>query len=219
MRVGVERQRNLAVAERLHDDSRVHSLCKQQRRCRVAEIVDTNSGQLRPRKHRFEHSPDVSFIHRRADGGCKNESPRPTWNRQVGALPAGVLAGASTLRRRNSGAPRPVCCVRCWVQRSATSSRLAGAPDAHEEFHVQDPRHSLVPSRCVAHNSLSANHIVQAGVCCEVSAGRIKADDCLPDHTNSPTRGVKHHDARAITLAHYLFICDAKRCTLRISAV
>lgn len=43
MRAGVERQSDRTVARRLHDDSRVDALRKQERRCRVAEVKQNHT--------------------------------------------------------------------------------------------------------------------------------------------------------------------------------
>ena len=45
MAVGVERQADLRVPERLHDGSRVNALCEQQRRRRVPQIVKPDGRQ------------------------------------------------------------------------------------------------------------------------------------------------------------------------------
>ena len=48
--VGVERQGHLRMAERLHDDTRIHALSEQQRSARVTEIVKPHIGEFRGRQ-------------------------------------------------------------------------------------------------------------------------------------------------------------------------
>jgi len=73
MRVGIEGQRDLTVAQGLHDDPRVHSLGEQQSRRRVTKVVDAERRQLRCFEHRLENSPNIPFIKRCADGGREHQ--------------------------------------------------------------------------------------------------------------------------------------------------
>ena len=89
MRVGIEGQRDLTVSESLHDDTRVNSLRKQERRCGVAEVMDANGRQLRRLEHGLEHPPDVSLVEGRADRGGENEAlvdPPRTGEKPLSAL-------------------------------------------------------------------------------------------------------------------------------------
>src|SRR5262249_4870470 len=74
MRVRIEGERNLRMAERLHHDSRVNSLREQQRRARVTQVVDTHGRQRGCGQNGIERAPDVALVKRRADGRSEDES-------------------------------------------------------------------------------------------------------------------------------------------------
>jgi hypothetical protein len=57
--VGIERLGHMRMAERLHDDARIHALGEQQRRARMPQIVKSHIGQLRRGEQRFELPRDV----------------------------------------------------------------------------------------------------------------------------------------------------------------
>ena len=81
MRVGVERQGYLRMAERLHDDTRIHALSEQQRSARVTEIVKPHIGEFRGRQQSLELSRHVPRLQGRSDRASQHE---------VSVLPTGA---------------------------------------------------------------------------------------------------------------------------------
>ena len=73
MAVGVEREADLALSQRLRHDARVNSVHQQEGRASVAEIVDSDHGKIRFQQDRVETSADVALIERRPDGGREHQ--------------------------------------------------------------------------------------------------------------------------------------------------
>jgi hypothetical protein len=67
--VCVHRQAKLRVPERFHDDSRVHSAGKKERRARMAQIVEALSGQTGVAKDTLECLGHIRRVERRSNGG------------------------------------------------------------------------------------------------------------------------------------------------------
>jgi hypothetical protein len=74
VRVGVEREADLAVAQDLHDGARIDALQLQQRRAAMPQRVKPAARDLRSLQQRVKLFAQVGIVDRRAYRGCEDEA-------------------------------------------------------------------------------------------------------------------------------------------------
>ena len=129
VRVGVQGQADLGVAERFHDRARVDSLGQQQCRRRMPEVVVANGGQPGVAKDRLEQPIHVATVKGCADRGREHEP---------GVVP--FRAGRETLFALALPMSPQGNDHRFWNRdRTTTASRLRlGEPDSGPHFHQSE---------------------------------------------------------------------------------
>src|SRR4051812_6810211 len=115
MRVGVHRDPDLAVAERLHHHAGVVPCRDEQRGAGMAQIVEADIGQPGPLEERLEGTDDVARLERGAAPRGEDQSPvrpRLLCSRALGTLLCEVYGERASQRVRQWECPAATPCLR-----------------------------------------------------------------------------------------------------------